>query len=125
MKKILLLAILLLAIHYTQAQGGFNYQAALKQNNGSPIANQAVKVTIEIRQGSANGTVVHTETQNVTTSSSGIVNIKIAGDGGSDGPKWSEGPFFLGAKFDGVDGEIVATPTEISAVPFALYAETS
>lgn len=81
MKKSLLLtfASTLLACGLTiaQAPSMFNYQAVARDATGGVIADQNVSVQISILSGSATGTSVYTETHSVTTSSYGLLTLKL------------------------------------------------
>jgi len=80
---ILSLAFLLLAfIGFSQYDYKFNYQAVVRNGAGALVANgSTVSFRISILEGSATGTVLYRETQDVVVNNPhGIVNLVI-GDG--------------------------------------------
>jgi len=74
-----LLAIFIVNVSLAQAPEKFKYQAVLRDASGNIIANTAVTVVIDILQGSAVGTSVYQETQNVTTTAQGVINLDLGG----------------------------------------------
>jgi hypothetical protein len=62
------------------SQNRFSYQAALRNSNGTVMANQSIIVNFTIHQGTGNGPLVYSENQNLNTNSFGIINAVI-GDG--------------------------------------------
>lgn len=78
MKKLLiLLPILLLSLlSWAQTPGTINYQAAIKNNDGSPLANTEVTVEVTI----ATATDSYTDEQTAQTDAFGIVNLQIGGE---------------------------------------------
>lgn len=116
---------LLLSLFFTgllaQAPGTFNYQAALKSDNGEVYSNKEVNLRFDImRQGES----VFSQDISTNTNASGIVNVMVGNDGLAS-MDWSDGPFSLGiiAQIDGVVVDLGESP--LVSVPYALYAETS
>ena len=73
---LLLLAVSLFqTLSYAQAPNGINYQAVIRNNTGTLMANTPTAIRVSIRQTSATGTIVYSERQNVTTDQFGLVNI--------------------------------------------------
>lgn len=107
-----------------------SYQAIVKDNTGSLLANTPVGVRITILQYSENGSVVYTETRQERTNSNGLVDFAI-GDGNGTSTynisdiDWSDGPFFLRCEIDKKAGTnyTLALTSQIMSVPYALYAE--
>lgn len=144
MKKIIGLFFLCVAflsiqgISYAQsgAPNGINYQAVIRDNLGTLVANSPVAIRINIRQNSASGIVIFSEKHLVTTTQYGLVNFVI-GTGtflGLGGPfasiNWGNGPYFLdlGVAFSGLPNptSYMAYGTQqMMSVPFALYAKSS
>ena len=63
-----------------QAPEKFNYQAIVYKSNGQLLKNRPVGLRFSILQGSAVGSEVYIETQNVMTNNNGLVDALI-GDG--------------------------------------------
>ncbi len=131
MKNIFITLSLLVCVILTnsaQAPELFNYQATLRDNNGQLLVSDDISIRISILQNSTDGTPVYSETHAATTTSQGIVNLKIGSGSGTDefsGINWSNGPYFLKVE---IDTEKSGTYTELGvtqllSVPYALYAE--
>ncbi|MBP6185190.1 MAG: tail fiber domain-containing protein [Saprospiraceae bacterium] len=130
MKK---LALLLPCIFYfvtllqSQAPQSFTWQGVARDVNG--IVTGTVNVRASIRQGSANGTAVYTETTTVATSAQGVFTLDI----GKGNPlqfntiNWATGTYFLKIELDPNGGTNFTDlgATQILSVPFALHAQQS
>jgi len=127
MKKIVTLFALLIMISavYGQAPPSFSYQAILKDAAGTVRANTATTVKFEILQGTATGTVVYSETQNTTTTSTGLINLSLGTGtpvtGTFSAINWSTGSYFLKITIDGV----AMGTSQLLSVPYALYSDKS
>jgi uncharacterized protein (TIGR02145 family) len=132
MKKLTLTLIAIVAMLAALAQtpDAFNYQAAVRNADGEPIAEQEVAFEISILQGSADGTAVYTETHTITTTEQGIVNFAI-GNGTTSNDfsaiDWATGPYFVQVAFDAAGGTdyIEMGTTQLLSVPYAKYAENT
>ena len=125
-------------ISYAQsgAPNGINYQAVIRNNQGTLVANSPVAIRINIRQNSASGIVIFSEKHLVTTTQYGLVNFVI-GTGtylGLGGPfasiNWGNGPYFLdlGVAFSGLPNPttyMAYGTQQMMSVPYALYAKSS
>lgn len=123
MKK-LIISVALVIISLTvmaQSPGGFSYQAILKDAAGTVRANVATVVKFEILQGSATGTVVYSETQNTTTTSTGLINLSLGTGTPLTGTfaaiNWSTGTYYLKITIDNV----AMGTSQLLSVPYALY----
>ena len=143
MKKIIGLFFLCVAFFSIQgisfaqsgAPNGINYQAVIRDNLGTLVANAPVAIRINIRQNSASGVVIFSEKHLVTTTQYGLVNFVIgAGAFLNGGPfatiNWGNGPYYLdlGVAFSGLPNptSYMAYGTQqMMSVPFALYAKSS
>jgi uncharacterized protein (TIGR02145 family) len=132
MKKLTLTLIAIVAMLAAVAQtpDAFNYQAAVRNADGEPIAEQEVAFEISILQGSADGTAVYTETHTITTTEQGVVDFAIgAGTTSNDfsAIDWATGPYFVQVAFDATGGTdyIEMGTTQLLSVPYAKYAETT
>ena len=73
-KKLLIIFANLISIaFFSQLNTGFSYQSILRDNNGTPVANQDLYIEIEISQGT-NGINIYEESHNITTNFVGIIN---------------------------------------------------
>ena len=123
MRRIFLVAfgLLLGSAALGQAPPSFTYQAALRNTDGSIIANQPATVVIDILQGNAEGTSVFTETHSVTTSSQGIINLTVGSIEDLSALDWSAGQHFVRVTVNGV----VLGVVQLLSVPYALHANTA
>jgi uncharacterized protein (TIGR02145 family) len=122
----MLLAIVLTA--FSQAPQSFNYQAAIRDNTGNPIANQIVALRISILQGSATGSTIYAETHSSATNPFGIVNLEIGAGtvilGSFSAINWGIAEFFIKIEIDATGGtayQYMGT-SQLVSVPYALYA---
>ncbi len=78
-QSIILLLCSMLAVNTTQAQApqAFPYQAVAHDSVGNLIAEENVSLRFSILDGSNTGPVVFQETQSVTTTSLGLINLNI------------------------------------------------
>ena len=140
-KYILLLGVLLFTfLTQTQAQNAleeklgdvmlksetptsFNYQALL-YNNGTPVADQSVKVKIKLQD--EGGRVYFEEEHATTTAKTGMINVmvgkgtKIAGT--LNDIAWEKGVFIAAEANSGDGYKVLGPATKLQAVPYALYA---
>jgi hypothetical protein len=126
MKKVLLFIALIAAALSLNAQApqSINYQAVARLTNGTPITGTAVNVGFNIREGSANGNVIYSESHtNVSTGATGLFTLSIGQGQASVGTfstiPWASGTKFLEVLVDGAP----AGTQQMMSVPYALYAE--
>ena len=102
-----------------------NYQAVARDLSGNPLVSSAVNITYDIRQSTAIGTVVYSETHNLTTNQFGLFTAQIGGGtpvtGTFAGINWSTGLYYLQVT---VNGDVM-TATQLLSVPYALHANTA
>jgi hypothetical protein len=118
------------ALAFAQAPHSFNYQAVIRDDQGQPLKNHNISVRISVVQGSADGTVVYTETFSVATNDVGVISLAIGTGNTSDDLSaidWSSGPYFLRIAVDPEGGSAyVETGTfQLLSVPYALHANTA
>jgi len=123
MKRYLLSAFLLVitVLVICQAPQAFNYQAVLRNSDGTIKANESVAIQISIIHGHTDGPPVYMEIHNTTTSELGLVNLVIGEGVTSDDLStvdWANGPYFIDIT---VNGTRMGTSPLIS-VPYALFA---
>lgn len=119
---ILVLAIVVQSVLLlSQAPQGFNYQAILRNADGTVKANEPVTLQISIVD--EMGASAYMEDHNTQTNEFGLVNVVI-GQGTTSGDftmmNWSAGPYFIDITVDGVN--LGSSP--LLSVPYALYAES-
>lgn len=130
MKKIGLLFFCLsvLLLGYSIVPQSFKYQAILRDNSGIVIANRNVGIRLSILKTTASGTSVYTETQAVTTTNLGLINIEIGKgtpvSGSMQNIDWSNDNYFIKIEMDDNGGSsysLVGT-SQLVSVPYALFA---
>jgi len=126
--SILIAVLLCTLIGYTQTPQGFNYQAVVRNSNGTPLANQTVSVKITLQ--SYSGTIYFSESKSIGTNAQGVLN-HIVGTGTlvlgdlSTIP-WSSGDVYLKVEIDpngGTSYTQMGNPAKFQSVPYALFAE--
>lgn len=111
-----------------QVPQGFNYQATVRNANGSFVANRTVSVRMSIRQGSSNGSEIYVETHRATTNSNGFFNIVIGRGsverGNFSSINWGNGDYYLRNEIDpdGGSNYSLNSTQQLVSVPYALYA---
>jgi hypothetical protein len=132
MKKFFLVFSIFLALNVVaQVPQGINYQAVIRNTNGTTVNNSNVGIRMNILQGSAAGIVVYSETFAETTSNIGLVNFVIGQgtplSGTFSAINWGAGPYFLEVEADATGGTnyTVIGTQQMMSVPYALYAENS
>jgi hypothetical protein len=103
-----------------QAPNGFNYQAVLRDADGEVKANESVILTIELLQGSAEGSPVFSEVHNTQTNAFGLVNLQVGSVNTENFETidWSSGDYYIRISVD----ELEMGTSPLLSVPFALYA---
>lgn len=104
-----------------QAPQSFNYQAIIRNSDGTVKTTETVAIQISIIHGHTDGPLVYLEIHNTTTSEFGLVNLVIGEGTTSDDLSlvdWGNGPYFLDIT---VNGEHMGSSPLLS-VPYALYA---
>lgn len=114
-----------------QAPQMFNYQGVARDNAGNTLVNQNIGVQFDLRETTANGNIVYSETHTATTNNFGLFNLQVGNGTPSLGTlasiDWSNGPFFLEVSLDATGGTSYQSMgvSQLLSVPYALYAETS
>ena len=119
-----LILLSIVSISYSQAPQAFNYQAILRNTDGTIKANETVVLQISIIQGHTDGPPVYLEVHNTSTSEFGMVNLVIGEGETSDDLStidWANGPYFLDIAVN--DVKIGSSP--LLSVPYALHANTA
>ena len=124
MKKIFYV-ILLLASNLLNAQApqAINYQAVYRNANGFLVKNQSIIVECSVREGSASGTILYSETHNVSTNDAGLFTISI-GEGTNTVGVFSNIKWWSASKWCEIKiGSVLIGAFQLKSVPYALYAE--
>ena len=114
-----------------QSPGSFTYQAVIRDNSGTPIAETEIAIRISLLQGTPSGSLSYMETHNIQTNKYGLVNLYI-GDGtvisgNINDINWATGPYFIKVEIDlsGGSNYTEISTSQILSVPYALYAKTA
>ena len=104
-----------------------SYQSVIRDGAGDLVVNHSVRTKISILKGSANGTVVYSESHSITTNTNGLATLTIGAgtvnSGSISGINWAQGPYFIKTETDptgGINYTIIGT-SELLSVPYALY----
>ena len=124
MKRILIaLSLVVFLIHgNAQAPDAFNYQAILRNVDGSVKVNETISLQISIVD--ELGASAYLEIHNTKTNESGLVNVVIGEGTTSDdlsAVDWTNGPFFLDIIVNGVH----LGSSQLLSMPYALHAKTA
>lgn len=118
-----------LFLTWAQSPEQFNYQAVIRNSGGNILANQGVGIKFNIRQATAAGNIVFSETFATTTNEYGMVNLQIgsgtAVTGTIAGINWGSGPYYLEFMVDSAGGSNYSAigTSQLLSVPYALYAK--
>ena len=131
-KSIILLCMWLLTACFLQAQDkmpqAISYQAVARDTQGKVVSEKSIGVKVEILKGSADGSVVFSETHTPTSSKTGTVNLLIGQGKSQTGAfssiDWGADTYFLqlGMDLNGGNNYEVVSTTQMLPVPYALYA---
>jgi hypothetical protein len=134
MKKILLALSLLISFAvYAQVPSQINYQGIARNSVGNVLPNKKISVRLSVRDQATNGTVLYSETRNITTSGLGLFTIAIGSSGtvattGSFAAiDWGGGSKFLQVEIDpeGASGFLNLGTTQLLAVPYSMFATSA
>lgn len=120
-----------LAGAWAQVPGAFQYQAVVRNADGSVASNKPLEVQVNIRQGAADGESVYEEVHTTSSNAAGIVTLRI-GEGTNSSRRaifadidWSDGIYFLDLQVDRGDGFESIGCQQLLSVPYAKCAETA
>jgi hypothetical protein len=134
MKKNLLLVLLMImpfAALYAQSPESFTYQCVVRDANGDIVPDQQVSFRLSIVAGSVSGTVVYSETHDVTTNMFALANLVVGTgtviSGDISAIDWGSGLHFFRVEVDitGSASYVDMGTVQLLSVPYALYAKTS
>jgi len=130
MKKVLImLSFILVAMLQVlgQVPQKFNYQAVVRNSDGTVMANQALSVQVQLHKVTANGDVVYSESHSLSTNPQGVINL-VVGEGTVKSAlfssiPWSENIFIqIDIKKPADASYQTIGTTQILSVPYALSA---
>lgn len=132
MKKKQFLTLLILSVSFflsAQSQDAFQYQALIRDQNGTIVSNKNVSVRFKIHQSTATGSILFIENHSITTNLYGIVSLKIGRGTSEYGTlsqiKWVNGPFFIETEVNRGEGYVSTGTQQLLSVPFAKYANNT
>ena len=133
MKKLTLTLIAIVAMTlnvFGQAPESFNYQAVVRNASNEILTNQSIGVQIIIRQTTAAGTAIYSETFSPTTNTYGAINLEIGTGTTTDdfsAIDWASGPYFIETAIDPIGGVsyVVVGTSQLISTPYALYAKNA
>lgn len=130
MKIIILFAALILNINlFAQSPQSFNYQAIIKNNTGTVVANKLISAKISILANNINGNIIFTETHSINTDNAGLINLNIGMGNISLGSianiNWSNNLYFIKIEIDpdGGNNYQLSGVSQLLSVPYALFAQ--
>ena len=128
MKRCLSLLLIFFAI-VVYGEDAINYQAIIRNSDGSPVSNTLINVQITILNDLLNENFIYQETHQVTTNDLGMINLKIGMGttffGIFNQINWGATSHFVRIGVDlagGFNFETIGT-TQLLSVPYALYAK--
>lgn len=133
MKKLILMGFLCsVLLGWTQAPEKINFQTVLHETEGTIMANQPVKMIINIISESANGDIVYREEHTVQSNAFGLINLQIGTGtvlyGSWQNILWNGQDQYLMIELDtsGTGNSYVDMGiAQMLSVPYALYANES
>ncbi len=133
MKKNLLLGVFVLASFLMKAQAPqkISYQAVIRNASNVILASKTIGLKIAILRGGDEPVTVYSETQNPVTNSNGLMSLQIGSGRVLSGDitkiTWATGAYYIKTDIDpdGGTNYSISGLTELTSVPFALFAATS
>jgi len=123
-----LIVLLCVSSIYAQAPVKMNYQAVIRNADGTLIKNSMVSMRIHVLSGND---VVYSELHNPTTNDNGLITL-IIGEGNIEfgdlkSIDWANGPYYVKTETDPKGGTsfVLVGTHELLSVPYALYASNS
>lgn len=107
-----------------QAPDAFQYQAVV-----SDVKDANVNVRFSIRENTATGTKVYSETHATKTNAFGMVSLQIGKGtpvtGTFSGISWAKGVYFIETEVDNGSGYVSTGTKQLLSVPYAKYANNA
>lgn len=132
MRKLLLtLSVFVLFATVASAQSPyfFNYQGVARNSVGNALVGQTISLRLTIRDGSATGIPVYTETRQATTNNFGLFSVQVGGAGATNvsgtiaATAWWLGSKWMQVEIDPNGGNTFKDVgnTQLISVPYSLY----
>jgi uncharacterized protein (TIGR02145 family) len=107
-----------------------NYQAVIRDSDGSLLINRQIKIRFSIIASNTEGSAVYQEIQQPITSSNGLISVEIGAGETSDSfttINWSDGPYFIKTEINtnNNSGYSLTLISELLSVPYAFHAKTA
>ena len=133
MKKLIssIVSFVICYVALAQTPQSFSYQAVVRDAGGNVLQSQSVGFKLSIISGSVSGTVVYTETHNVTTNTFGIVTLNVGSGTATYGTfstiNWAVASHFIKVEADPTGGTSYLNmgTTQLLSVPYALNSAKS
>src|SRR5580765_1923327 len=127
------LLILFSLVAFGQVPNQINYQGVARNSVGNVLPNKNITVRLSVRDGSSTGTIVYSETRNITTNNFGLFTLAIGSAGASSITgsiatiNWSSAAKFLQVEIDPNGGSnfLNLGAAQLLSVPYALYSGNS
>lgn len=107
-----------------------SYQAVIRDASNQLVTNAVVGMRISILQTSVTGTVVYSETDEVTTNANGLATLEIGGVnpdiGNLEDINWANGPYYIKTETDPTGNNLnytISGTTQLLSVPYAFLSE--
>jgi hypothetical protein len=116
---------------YSQVPEGINFQLVVRSFSNTLIANSSLSMRVQIKQGSAIGTIVYSEKHAVSTNQQGLASFVIGQgtilSGNFSSINWENGPYFacFGVDFSNGNNFQDYGSQQLMSVPYALHAKTA
>ena len=114
-----------------QVPGSFQYQAVMRNADGSIASNEPLEVKVRIHQGTADGSVVYEETHTTSSNASGIITLKVGEGTNSSRDKlfididWNSDNYFFETQVNRGTGFESLGSQQLLSVPYAKCAVTA
>lgn len=132
MKKVVLIfALILTSVLYSQAPEKMSYQAIVRDASGNLLVNKAVGMQISILKSTSSGTIVYAETHSLNTNTNGLISLEIGTGsvvvGDFSTIDWSSDVYFIKSETDPTGGTnyTISGVSQLSSVPYALHSKTA
>jgi len=116
---------------FAQTPQYFNYQTVVRNNQGEVMAYKLVNFRMSVIKGSANGSIVYSETHEKATNEFGLVTLMIGNgslvQGNFETIEWASDVFFLKTEIDADAGTnfVFMGTSQLLSVPYSLHAQTA
>ncbi len=133
MKKLITLVLYMYSMLnvFGQSPEKMGYQAIIRAQDNSLVANSNISLQIIVHQGTTSGVNVYQETHYISTNSNGLISVEIGTGniviGNFSNISWDNGPYFIETRVDinGGSNFNVINVSQLLSVPYALHAKTA